>query len=515
MRTSIVAVFLVGVVALSAMAFYRVFLRDLPMFQPKPSGQVATPERPNVVLITVDSLRADHLGAYGYDPDVSPNLDELARRGIVFDQAIAQSSWTVPSTASFLTGLHPTELGIYYQRALAADLGLDQMRVTLAEVLRQNGYRTQALVTNQLVTARDGFFQGFDNYVYARPGYAFDRYRMHEEPLVGWMCRLAIGGRKPLCAWFDWGYTLLFDPWLVPNNHGERVNHYVQRFLKLHKDERFFLWLFYMEPHINYDPKQPFRPLPAEISPQRERFLRYLYMWDLSGEELLRPVDTQALLSLYDGEIVDVDALIGQVMDELEQKGLLDRTVVIFTADHGEEFMDHGDFTHGHTLYDELVRVPLIVSGLAVGAPGRTVETQVSLLDLVPTVCDIAGAPIPEEVEGRSLVPLLRGEEMEELPAFSEVLHTTIFQKKSIRHDGYKLIYDIESEAVELYDVRDDPGEQVDLAEQEPEIVARMMTNLEAWMVHSAQVAAELPRQRPLSETLDEETRQRLRNAGY
>jgi arylsulfatase A-like enzyme len=289
------------------------------------------------------------------------------------------------------------------------------------------------------------------------------------------------------------------------------------RFLRLHGDERFFLWLYYMEPHTIYDPDQPFRPLPADITPSREKFLRALTFGPLgdAGTETIRPVDLQALLSLYDGEIAAVDALVGEVLTELENQGLADRTVVILLSDHGEEFLDHGDYTHGHTLYDELLRVPFIVSGPAVKAPGRMVKTQVRLLDLVPTVCEIAGAPIPEEAGGRSLFPFLNGEEMEELPAFSESLHTTIFQKKSIRHDGYKLIYDIESGDLELYDLRSDPREQVNLADQAPEVAAEMLAELQAWMVRSAQAAAELPRQRPVSQVMSDEMRQRLRDAGY
>jgi arylsulfatase A-like enzyme len=512
-RAVVLAVFLASLVSLSTVAVYRGFLRDLPIFQPKPSGQAATPDQPNILLITIDALRADHLGAYGYDPEISPHIDGLAKRGIVFDQAIAQSSWTAPSVASFVTSLYPTELGIYFQRTLAADLYVDRARTTLAEALRNAGYRTQGYTTNVHVSTKNGHAQGFDSFVDLRYQLSFDIWSLHQRALY-WLL-----GRDPTgtgCKLFDLGYDQLFDPPLVRRRRsGPTVTYYGKRFLQLHRDERFFLWLYYMEPHTVYNPSKPFRPMPDEVSPARQRFLRTLDLPTLSGEEVIRPADLQALVSLYDGEIVDVDAMVGEVLDELERQGLAGRTVVIVNSDHGEEFQDHGDFTHGHTLYDELLRVPFIISGPTVEVPGRRVETQVSLLDLVPTVCEIAGAPIPEEAEGRSLVPLLRGEEMEELPVFSEVLHTTIFQRKSVRHDGYKLIYDIERETAELYDVRADPREQVDLAEEKLEVVGEMLAELEAWIVYNARVATELPRQRAMSQTMDDETRQQLRDAGY
>jgi arylsulfatase A-like enzyme len=264
-----------------------------------------------------------------------------------------------------------------------------------------------------------------------------------------------------------------------------------------------------------YDPPSPYRPLPAEITSQRERRLRYPGKWLEEHPEEVQAADRQALVALYDGEIAYVDRLVGQVLDELESQGLADQTVIILNADHGEEFADHGRYGHCcESVYDELVRVPFIVSGPGVGEPGRRVETRVRLLDLVPTVCEIAGVPTPGEAEGRSLVPFLRGDEMEELPAFSELP-----LKMAVHYGDYKLIYSTDDEgqdeSIELYDVEADPRELVNLADQEPEIVERMWGDLRAWRERSNQVATELPVAGTMNEDIEEEMRQRLRDAGY
>jgi arylsulfatase A-like enzyme len=390
----------------------------------------------------------------------------------------------------------------------------------MAEVLRDAGYRTQIYATNGHIIVRNGFHQGFDGFEGIRfDRFTFDLVSLRERVLPSLVCGGARGilGTRSLCDLFNRAYGRLYDPGVVKwQGNGPRITEDGKRFLRLHEDERFFLWLYYMEPHTTYHPSKPFRPLPSEISPDRKQFLSHLGFWDLNGEEFIRPVDLQALISLYDGEIVDVDRLVGEVLDELERQGLTDRTVVILNSDHGEELSDHGDFTHGHTMYDELVRVPLIISGPGVKTPGRMVETQVRLLDLLPTVCDIADAAVPAEAKGRSLMPFLEGgQAMDELPAFSESLHTSIFEEKAVRQNGYKLIYDVKREEVELYHVQSDPHEQVDLADQEPEIAESMLADLKAWMVQSARTATELPRKRPMVQTLDDELRQQLRDAGY
>jgi arylsulfatase A-like enzyme len=513
-RTGVLSVFLAGLVFLSVVALYRGFLRDLAVFRPRPSGQVATPQQPNVILITIDALRAGHLGTYGYDPDISPNIDRLGERGVVFEQAVSQGPRTDPSTASFMTSLYPSELQLFQK----TELRVDSKRTTLAEVLHETGYRTQAYITNPLVCPLNGFDQGFDNYTYARDKLAFDPDELHQRTLLRLVCpsKTTSAGTSPICQLFDWGHQRLFDQPLGEWMGDRWITEHGKRFLRQHKDERFFLWLFYVGPHMPYDPPEPFRPLPSEITPKQEQQLRYPGGWVREVKETIRPVDLQAMISLYDGDIHYTDKLVGQVLDELDRLGLTDRTLIVLSADHGEQFADHGGYAHG-ALYDEIVHVPFIISGAGVETAGRRAETQVQLLDMVPTVCEIAGVPIPEEAEGRSLVPILRGEDMEDLPAFTEGVRKpgARAEDKAIRHNGYKLIHYVTSGRTELYDLQTDPHEQVNLAKKEPEIAGPLLVELEAWMEHTAQVAEELPRQRPARQVVDPEMDRILREAGY
>jgi hypothetical protein len=242
LTTSVLGVLGVCILALVGAALFRLSARDWPVFNPRLTDAVATPERPNLVLISIDALRADRLGVYGNDPDVSPRIDALARRGILFDQAIAQASSTVPSVASFMTSLHPTELGIFSGRVWF----VDEAFATLAEALQVAGYRTQAYVTNPHLVPAKGYAQGFDDYVAPEPDRPYGLDRLHTDPILpGLGCQQS----GAVCRLFDAGYGLLFDRLLVEENEGGRVNSLARRFLRLHRDEQFFLWLHYMEPH--------------------------------------------------------------------------------------------------------------------------------------------------------------------------------------------------------------------------------------------------------------------------
>ncbi len=494
-------------------AGHRAFLRDITLLRPRSGGQVATPERPNILLITIDTLRADHLGAYGYDPEISPHIDALARRGVLFEQAIAQSSWTLQSVASFLTSIYPTELQVYCARGgPVCSTILDGMRTTIAEAVKEGGYRTQAYLNNVWLQPDRGFLQGFDDARWFRDQEPFDLESLRERPLLELVGRHS----EPFRELFAQGHKLLFDPGFLQIQEGASISEYAVRFLKKHREERFFLWLYYMEPHTPYQPVRPYRPLPQSISPERETFLRNMTFWPLgsSGPSVLTPADLQALVSLYDGEVHDVDWQVGQVLQQLDKLGLTDRTLVVLLADHGEEFNDHGGYTHGRALYQETVRVPLIFSGPPVAQPGRVVETPVALLDLLPTLAEVAGVPIPADARGRSLLPALRGEELAEVPIYTEGLHRMPVDSQALIYQGYKLIYSSLQQKVELYDLRNDPGEQVNLVETDRSRADEMLALLQAWMEQSHQVAQTLPRESP-PRTTDEWFIRLLEVVGY
>jgi arylsulfatase A-like enzyme len=499
----------VAILVLLGTLLYHQVIRDLPFLNPRLTDQAPTPERPNVVLISIDALRADHLGVYGNDPAVSPRIDALARQGLVFGQAVAQGSSTVPSVTSFLTSLHPTEVGILTGREWI----LDEARVTLAEAMQVAGYRTQAYVTNGHLVPSRGYAQGFDGYVAPEPGrpYGLDRLRA-ETALAGLACRNEVF----LCDLFDGGYALLFDRFLVMENEGGRVNDRARRFIRLHGDEQFFLWLHYMEPYAAYRPRQAFGGLPAAVDASREEFLRAWQPSDKTVPFVHRAADDAALLALYDGEILDVDRWVGGIWDEIEAQGLADRTLLVITADHGDEFGEHGDFGHGHTVYQDLDWVPLIFVGPQVGQPGRVVETPVPLLDLMPTLLDVARAPQPEPLMGQSLLPVLAGEEPPQRPIYSECpARRSVYDDKSLRRGDYKLVYNVKLDLWELYDLAADPGEVHDLSQVEPERAAEMRDELRAWTTEALQTWVSLPQAGVQGGEVDETLEDALRQIGY
>lgn len=505
----VLSLFAASLVVLLTAILVHQFIRDLPMFNPRITDQTPTPERPNIVLISIDALRADRLGVYGNDPAVSPRINELAQQGIVFQQAIAQGSSTVPSVTSFLTSLHPTEAGIITGRKWA----LDEMRVTLAEALQVAGYRTQAYVTNGHLVPAKGYAQGFDGYVAPEPGrpYGLDRLRA-ETVVAGLACRSGLF----VCPLFDGGYQLLFNRLLVMENEGDRVNDLARRFIRLHHDEQFFLWLHYMEPHAAYRPREAFGGLPSSVNAQREEFLRVWQPSNKTFPTVLRQDDVTALLTLYDGEILDVDGLVGGIWDEIEARGLDDRTLLVITADHGDEFGEHAEYGHGHTVYQELNWVPLIVVGPQVAEPGRTVETPVPLLDIMPTLLDAAGAPLPESIRGTSLLPVLQGDEPPERAIYSESpARRTSYDDKALHLDDYKLVYNVKLDLVELYDLRADPDEQHDLAATEPARTAAMRDEVRAWTAAALETWASLPLAGTGTEGLDEAMEKALQQIGY
>ncbi len=515
LRNGVMIFFLAPLLGLLLLGVYRTWLYDLPLFRPRPTGEAATPQKPNILLITIDALRADHLGVYGYDPEISPHIDALARQGVVFDQAIAQSSWTLQSVSSFITSLYPTELQIYCPRESPdCSTTVDPLRVTIAELAQQAGYHTQAFVNNAWLQPEYGFLQGFDQAVYFREAEPFDLPSLYRHPFLRFL-KVYLPSFDDL---FREGHRRLFA-WDFLEQEGRASNTHAHRFLRTHTEERFFLWLYYMEPHTRYNPTRPFRPLPPDVLASRgEEYWRNITFEPLGdlGPQIATSDDVKALISLYDGEIRDVDWLVGEVVAELDRLGLRDRTLIVLMADHGEEFMEHGGFTHGRTLYQEIVRVPLIFSGPLIEQPGRRISTPVALLDLLPTLADLMGVPVPAEARGQSLAPVLQGKEAEpkERPIFSEGKNRDPFDLQMVLDGGYKLLYSASRQTVELYDLRSDPEEQVNLAKVQAEVATEKLGLLQAWLERSQETAQRLPREMP-PQQVSKAFQRLLRTAGY
>jgi arylsulfatase A-like enzyme len=375
--------------------------------------------QPNIILITIDTLRADHLGSYGYPRPTSPSIDQLAESGLLFERAIAPAPWTLASVASLHTSLYPPEHGATGARTpLADDL------TTLAESLQGAGYDTMAFVTHVFVSRRYGLAQGFR---------AFDDSLVHES--------------------LDQGHEAVTSEELTAN---------ALRYLRRNGREPFFLWVHYFDPHFSYMRHPEFDFVKGDASPDR-----WGYEELRAAETALRddampdPFAVEAVEAVYDEEIAFTDAAIGRLLQGLEDLDLDRPVFTALTADHGEYFMERGRFGHGRDVYDELIRVPLIISGdVDPTLRGRRFSGAVEVASLARTLAE-RGQVEDNPFQGDDLLALRDGERR---TVFSYGCYAwgTDERKILVESEGWKLIQHLDDNRFELYDVHRDPEELED-----------------------------------------------------
>jgi arylsulfatase A-like enzyme len=382
---------------------------------------------PSVLVLMVDTLRADRLGCYGAAPSPSPTIDRLAREGRLFEQAISQSSWTLPAVASLLTGLYPKSHGLVAGQHAGADalaggggdpsFLADAIPTLAAEAVRA-GVTTFGVSASPLVSRDTNLARGFETFL----EFGWDGKREDWTPA-------AVVNR----AFLDW----------LAENRGLR----------------FLAYLHYMDTHDPYTP--PGRP-PAPPGVRREvvagRVGPLALAVNRGGAPPLPAAEVDYLRALYDGEIAAWDAELARLLEGLAAAGVAGSTVVVLVADHGEEFQDHGKLKHGIHLYDELVRVPLVVAGPGVGA--ARVAAQVQGVDLFPTVATLLALAVPPGLPGQDLLGTLAPR-----PAFSETLYGVAADGAetalaAIRLPDWKLIHTPAASRFELFDLAQDPGER-------------------------------------------------------
>jgi arylsulfatase A-like enzyme len=371
----------------------------------------ATP--PSLLLISIDTLRADHLGAYRYDRPTSPSIDALAAGGALFERAYAPSSWTLPSHASMLSGASPYRHGAVTQRhAIRAEVPM------LAERLRDHGYATAGIISAPFLGRRFGFARGFDVFEqHAKRARDRDKAAFHARVLE-------LVGELPRAP--------------------------------------FFLFVHYFDVHGPYDPAPAFDRFRAAARSEGDGNVDKVAALVEKGEVEAARAERDRLVDLYDGEILEMDAKISELLAAVRER-TKGNVVAILTSDHGEEFFEHGGLRHGRTLYDEVLHVPLVVAGTGVSS-GLRVDDQVSLLDVAPTLLELAGAPPIAESEGRSLAALLRAGAPPDPAASSPLALLTLAHDGSValrgvRTPAEKLIVDERGPRRELYDLRADPAE--------------------------------------------------------
>jgi arylsulfatase A-like enzyme len=404
-----------------------------------PGCRPPSPVGANVLLIGIDTLRADHLGCYGYPRPTSPRIDALCEEAVVFETAISQSPWTLPAFASIFTGVIPSSHRAGEGKVAAISLltqararftALHPSRETLATRLRRAGWRTASFVSNSFVGPDFGLTRGFQDFVETETS----------DTVV-----------KAALAW-----------------------------LEQHARERFFLFLHIIDPHQPYSP--PRADAAPFIDPAYNGPLGLSYPATLLGGAQTE-ADRRRVIDLYDGEVRFVDRLVGRVLDALGRLGVKEQTLIVVTSDHGEGLFEHGHLGHGQTLYDELLHVPLIVR-----FPGRTpkgrVSAQVRTLDIAPTVLDAIGITPPSHLDGVSLMPLARGDGGGDLLAFAEYLASGV-EQKALRERDRKLVFTPSTREKLFFDLRADPDESRSIAPERREIVNELTSRLEEYLCRS------------------------------
>lgn len=455
-----------------------------------PSRVEPSHERPDVILLTIDTLRADVLGCYGSKLGFTPTIDRLAARGTRFDYALAPSSWTVPSMASLMTGLWPEEhgvnRGVIREQEILGQERLPQGLPTLAEAFRDQGYMTAGVAANSHLSAPLGFDQGFE--LFHNVGFSSSR------SVIKWIQR--------------------------------------HRAALLNRERPRFIWVHLFDPHHPYTPHRRWfeRGLRAVGVPESRSTAKMTKLATQLGHSKMRELQDhddldkgslglKAIRAAYLSEVARVDRAIERVLELVEAT---DDTVIVLTVDHGEEFRDHGFLGHRTTLYAELVHVPLIIVDPMRRRWSQTVSGRVSLVDLYPTLLDIAGiaqhvANDPEEdhelqekaLSGVSLVYddgfyAPRGR-----PVHSTVWHKGRFLRSTAVGD-LRLIWDEGDDRFELYDELIDPANKVDLAETRQDDLACLQGDLENYLRN---VKLRVEPERPAE--LEAETVEQLRNLGY
>lgn len=390
----------------------------------------------NVILISIDTLRADRLGVYGYNKKTSPNIDKLAKESSVFTNFHATAPWTLPSHASMFASDYPTQL-----KAETSFDYLSNNTLTIAELLQRNGYLTYGFDSHTYVSPHWNFTQGF-------AGYSIER-----------------AGNKGVDA--------------------NKVFPHAQDWIKKNKDKKFFLFLHTFEVHDPYCPPEPYvNKFADELSSDLNCVTKEIIFKNINGEKKLSDRELQRFNSLYDGEIAFTDYQIGKLLNLIKELRLDEKTIVIITSDHGEEFGDHGTWgKHAHTLYEELLKVPLIIK-----IPGFMPSInahQLSMIDIAPTILDLLGLQKPNQYKGISVRDIKDNRpiyfELSD-PGFHFIASVSAYynilldinptERKSnnvakmkigVLIDGWKLIKSFNPMTFELYNINRDKNESSNL----------------------------------------------------
>lgn len=425
-------------------------------------------EKPNIVLVTIDTLRADHLRCYGYPKNISPNIDQLANQGVLFFNTISQASITPVSHASILTGLYPYHHGLRYLHG-GNHFKLQDTVTTLAEMLQEEEYKTAAFISAfPLISTRYNLSQGF---AYYDEDFSIDKNTTD--------CPLCL-----LKGLFNTGKS---------QRRADQTNSKVFQWLEKNYKERFFIWVHYFDPHDPIlVPPQEFTQLFPRIEPQEKNSI-----------------------ALYDMEIAYTDYQFGELWQKIQALGLDDNTLFILTSDHGQGLHDHSYWSHGEKLYQEQIHVPLIMRYAKLGQ-GKKISALTRTVDIVPTVIEMVNIPLNKHpVDGTSLLPYILGDQsLPELIAYSETHYPKILDNDSplfsVIDQPWKFIYSSEKEDMsQLFNLNNDPMESSNVAQTHPALIQKFKNYLQKQNVFVQETLI------PKTGSIEADVLEKLKSLGY
>jgi arylsulfatase A-like enzyme len=466
----------------------------------------------NIILITIDCLRADHLSCMGYPRETTPHLDKLAKTGILFEQAFSNGPGTQFSFPSILTSTY----SLMYNYNLGGRLS--EERVMISEILKKEGYSTAAFHWNPYLTRFFGYNRGFELFedfvtnektFRRKENKIFDHIikitkdKMYKRTLIyGFLEKsyeIFIGGRLSKRKWkfaYKWSNVAKADV----------INQKAISWLENKTNNKFFLWLHYMDVHSPYSSTNYLKIFRSEIPDKKEvnraNDTMYKYRSTYNKSISLPQSELELIVDLYDSEIRYVDEAIGNFMNELEKKNLLTNTLVVITADHGDEFLEHGSLAHNPKLYDELLHVPLIFYTPQIDK-GIKCNDLCSLLDLSPTILDVLNIRKPKRWQGESLLSLIESKKRMNNGIISECISNNR-RKTSYRSERWKFILDEEKDSLELYNLEEDSKELVNIADK----------NLDLVNTFKSKIAEHILMEKKMNEKArtEKETKKRIKN---
>jgi arylsulfatase A-like enzyme len=460
----------------------------------------------NVILITIDSLRADHVSFLGYPRNTTPFMDKIAEQGVVFTNAISNAHNTSTSFPAILSStytlMYPDCATHYFKK-------LSHSRTMIAEILKENGYATGAFHSNPLLTKYYGYNRGFDTFEdlghseiqedrikFSKSSSENDR-KSKKNPTRTFFKNMLSKNKFLFKQALRTHYILFNRIKRLPYAKAELINKKALDWLD-GREDNFLTWIHYMDPHYPYMPSWEHL---QHFSSKQISHLEMSILWGWASmafnPDCISEKDLKKVIDLYDGEIRYLDEQIHKLIKELKKRELFDNSLIIITADHGEQFKEHGGFSHWPKLYDELIHVPLLI--LAPGIKtGTRIEELVQHLDIAPTILDYLAINAPQNFRGNSLIPLVNGSNFDPSKG---VISETLYKGRRVSTDGtgykilsyrtkkWKYIFDEGTKQDELYDLERDPKEKQNISKSNIERCREFEDKIRAHILMEEEIA--------------------------